>query len=604
MDLRLSELARRYADGETVRQVMTQVLAACDSYGDPAVFIKRVDRDAVLARAAELDAVAPDDRGALHGVPFAVKDNIDVAGMPTTMGMATERPLAERTATAVQRVLDQGAVLIGKTNLDQFATGLVGVRSPYGAPHSVFDDTMISGGSSSGSGVAVAAHLVSFSYGTDTAGSGRVPAAFNNIVGVKPTKGVIPTTGVFPANKSQDCLSVFALSASDGDTVRRIVEGVDGVDPYARPATPVDWTRKDLRIGVPSAASLEFFGDTSAADNYAEACTALTKAGYTLVPFDFDPFAATARLLYESAWVAERTHAMTPWLKASPDPLHPITRKIVEDGLKSSAVDTFDAIYKAAEAKVALDVIWNDIDVMLVPTTPSFYSLAELEAEPILLNKQLGYYTNCVNLLDYAAIAIPAGFRADGLPAGVTLVAPAFTDGALARLGGEVHRLLSPTTGRDCLAVTAQDDPDAEDGRYIDIAVVGAHLTGMPLNHQLTDRGGFLLETVTSSPEFRLYALADTTPPKPGLVRDLESKGAEIALEIWRLPESALGSFLKLIPAPLGLGTIRLSDGRQVNGFICESCAMGQAVDITEYGGWKAYLAATQKRPARGRLMA
>jgi allophanate hydrolase len=593
MDLRLCELARRYAGGETVTDVIKQVLADCDAYSDPAVFIKRLDRADVLARSAELDSIDPADRGRLHGVPFAVKDNIEVVGLPTTMGMAGEQPVAERTATAVQRVLDQGAVLIGKTNLDQFATGLVGVRSPYGAPHSVFDEKMISGGSSSGSGVSVAAHLVSFSYGTDTAGSGRVPAAFNNIVGVKPTKGMVPTTGVFPANKSQDCLSVFALTAKDADMVRGIISGVDGVDPYARDAALVGLPQDSLRIGVPSAASLEFFGDAQAEDNYAAACAALSKAGYTLVPFDFDPFAATARMLYGSAWVAERTHALTPWLDASPDPLHPITREIVEDGLQYSAVDTFDAIYKAAEAKVALDVVWDDIDVMCVPTTPSFYSLAELEAEPIHLNKQLGYYTNCVNLLDYAAIAVPAGFRTDGLPAGVTLVAPAFTDAALARLGGQIHQLLSAATGRDRLTIADQDTPDAADGSYIDIAVVGAHLMGMPLNSQLTERDGVLRETVQTSSEYRLFALADTTPPKPGLVRDPESGGAGIELEIWRLPESTLGGFLKLIPAPLGLGTIILSDGRQVNGFICESRALGNAVDITEYGGWKAYLSKT-----------
>lgn len=593
MDLRISELARRYAGGETVTAIMSQVLADCDAYADPSVFIKRLDKDAVLTRAAELDAIAPKDRGTLHGVPFAVKDNIDVVGLPTTMGMAGEQPVADRTATAVQRVLDQGAVLIGKTNLDQFATGLVGVRSPYGAPHSVFDDTMVSGGSSSGSGVAVAAHLVSFSYGTDTAGSGRVPAAFNNIVGVKPTKGMVPTTGIFPANKSQDCLSVFALSAADADMVRRIIMGVDGLDPYARAAAPVDLPRDTLRIGVPSDASLEFFGDAQAEASYTAACTALTEAGYTLVPFDFDPFAALARMLYGSAWVAERTHALTPWLVTTPDPLHPITRQIVEDGLQYSAVDTFDAIYKAAEAKLSLDVIWNEIDVMCVPTTPSFYSLAELEAEPILLNKQLGYYTNCVNLLDYAAIAVPAGFRADGLPAGLTLVAPAFTDSALGRLGGQIHQLLSPTTGRDRLAITDLDAPDSDDAKFIDLAVVGAHLTGMPLNSQLTERHGHLVETVKTAPDYRLYALADTTPAKPGLVRDPDSNGVGIELEIWRLPESAIGGFLKLIPAPLGLGTITLADGRQVNGFICESRALGTAEDITRFGGWKAYLAAS-----------
>ena len=593
MDLRISELARRYAGGETVTAIMSQVLADCDAYADPSVFIKRLDKDAVLTRAAELDAIAPKDRGTLHGVPFAVKDNIDVVGLPTTMGLAGEQPVADRTATAVQRVLDQGAVLIGKTNLDQFATGLVGVRSPYGAPHSVFDDTMVSGGSSSGSGVAVAAHLVSFSYGTDTAGSGRVPAAFNNIVGVKPTKGMVPTTGIFPANKSQDCLSVFALSAADADMVRRIIMGVDGLDPYARAAAPVDLPRDTLRIGVPSDASLEFFGDAQAEASYTAACAALTEAGYTLVPFDFDPFAALARMLYGSAWVAERTHALTPWLVTTPDPLHPITRQIVEDGLQYSAVDTFDAIYKAAEAKLSLDVIWNEIDVMCVPTTPSFYSLAELEAEPILLNKQLGYYTNCVNLLDYAAIAVPAGFRADGLPAGLTLVAPAFTDSALGRLGGQIHQLLSPTTGRDRLAITDLDAPDSDDAKFIDLAVVGAHLTGMPLNSQLTERHGHLVETVKTAPDYRLYALADTTPAKPGLVRDPDSNGVGIELEIWRLPESAIGGFLKLIPAPLGLGTITLADGRHVNGFICESRALGTAEDITRFGGWKAYLAAS-----------
>jgi allophanate hydrolase len=592
MDLRLSELARRYAGGETVTDVITQVLADCDSYGDPAVFIMRLDKAAVLARAAALDAIPPAHRGRLHGVPFAVKDNIDVAGLPTTMGMAAAQPLAKQTATAVQRALDQGAVLIGKTNLDQFATGLVGVRSPYGAPHSVFDDTMISGGSSSGSGVAVAAHLVSFSYGTDTAGSGRVPAAFNNIVGVKPTKGLIPTTGVFPANKSQDCLSIFALTAADGDAVRQIIMGEDGLDPYARSADAVALPQTGLRIGVPNAASLAFFGDTLAAQNFAAACAEVSGAGHTLVPFDFDPFAAIARMLYGSAWVAERTHALQPWLDAQPDPLHPITRQIVEDGLKYSAVDTFDAIYKAAEAKLALDVIWTEIDAMLVPTTPSFYSLADLAAEPILLNKQLGYYTNCVNLLDYAAIAVPAGFRNDGLPAGVTVVAPAFSDGALARLGGHIHQLLSATTGRDRLAITDQDTPAADEARTIDLAVVGAHLSGMPLNYQLTDRGGFLVEPVKTAQDYRLFALADQTPAKPGLVRDPESKGSGIALEIWRLPEEALGGFLKLIPAPLGLGTITLADGRQVNGFICESRAMGAVVDISEYGGWKAYLAA------------
>lgn len=453
MDLRISELTRRYDGGGAVAQVMAEVLAACDAYGDPAVFISRVAAADVLTRAEALDALSAAERGPLHGIPFAVKDNIDVAGIATTKGLAIAPPAATTTAPAVQRALDAGAVLIGKTNLDQFATGISGVRSPYGAPHSVFDDAMISGGSSSGSGVAVAAHLVTFAFGTDTAGSGRVPAGFNNIVGIKPTKGLLPTTGVFPANKSQDCVSIFALTARDGDLVRRIASGPDGADPFSRTGAPVALPRTGLRIGVPSDASAQFFGDAAAADSFAATCRALRAAGHTLIPFDFGPFAETARLLYGSAWVAERTHALAPWLSATPDALHPITRRIVEDGLKYSAVDTFDAIYKAAEAKARLDPVWHDFDVMLTPTAPTFPSHAELLAEPILANTRLGYYTNFVNLLDYAAIAIPSGFRSDGLPVGVTLVAKAFADDALAELGGRLHALLSPDAGRDRIAI-------------------------------------------------------------------------------------------------------------------------------------------------------
>ncbi|SHH11112.1 allophanate hydrolase [Cognatishimia maritima] len=591
MDLQISRINALYASGEeTVVSLLTKVLANVDSYADKAVFISRVAHNDVLKRAAELDALPPEKRGRLYGVPFAVKDNIEAAGLPTTKGLATPQPIAQRNAPVVQRALDEGAVLIGKTNLDQFATGLVGVRSPYGAPRCVFDDHMVSGGSSSGSGVAVGAHLVSFAFGTDTAGSGRVPAGFNNVVGVKPTKGILSATGVFPANRSQDCVSVFALSVTDGDLVRQISQGVDPEDPYSRSAHQVALPLGKLRIGIPNSSSIEFFGDKEAEREFDRACEALRTQGHDIVPFNFDPFAQTARLLYETAWVSERTHALQPWLNGAEDELHPTTLKIVGGGLQYSAVDAFDAIYKAAAAKQKLASVWDNFDVMLLPTTPTFFSVAELEEEPIKRNSQLGYYTNFVNLLDLAALAIPAGFRADKLPSGVTLVAPAFTDCDLARIGAEFHAYLSPVSGRDKIKIdTSQCIPQCPES-FLDIVVVGAHLEGMSLNKGLTSRGAVFVSAEKTAREYRFYVLSDEK--RPALVYEPGFDGPGIDCEIWRIPKVNIGDFLTTIDPPLGLGSVKLSTGVFRNGFIAEYQAIKGAKDITEFGGWRSFKSA------------
>lgn len=582
MDLRIDRLAASYATGTSPVEVAEWVTAAADA-SDPAVWIAR-DPAHLRARAEALAALAPDARGPLHGVPFAVKDNIDVAGYETTAACPAAAYRPDQSAAAVARLEAAGAMVVGKTNLDQFATGLVGVRSPYGAPRSVFREEMISGGSSSGSAVAVGAHLVSFALGTDTAGSGRVPAAFNGIVGLKPTRGAIPCSGVVPANRSLDCVSVFAGTTADAVRVLDVAAGIDAGDPFSRTGTAKALPAKP-RLGVPAAP--EFFGDAQAEAAFAGALEAV-RQDFEIVPFDFAPLAQTAALLYGSAWVAERTHATR---HVAREAMHPVTREIVAGGDGYSAVDAYDALYRAAAARREAEALWAAFDAILVPTTPTIYSVAAVEADPITLNSRLGTYTNFVNLMDLAAIAVPAGFRADGLPHGVTLIAPAWTDAALAHLGGRLHASLCPEYGRDRTPLAAADAAPDGGGGFVDIAVVGAHLAGMPLNHQLTDRGGVLIETTRTAPGYRLFALAGTVPPKPGLLRDPSVTAGGIELEVWRLSTEAFGAFVEEVPAPLGIGTVTLADGRTVKGFIAEPYGLDGAEDITAMGGWRAYRA-------------
>ncbi|MEM8855556.1 MAG: allophanate hydrolase [Pseudomonadota bacterium] len=587
-DLRIAALRTDYATGATtVAAVMADVLARVAAYDDPAVWIARVPEGEVMARAQALDAVPVAERGALHGVPFAVKDNIDVARMATTMACPDAAFIPAVSAPVVDRLLAAGAVLVGKTNLDQFATGLVGVRSPHGAPRCVFDYNVISGGSSSGSAVAVGAHLVSFSLGTDTAGSGRVPAAFNNIVGVKPTRGAISTRGVFPANRTLDCVSIFAGTTADASAVLEVAAGFDAGDPFSRQPAPQPINATAPVIGVPTDASLTFFGDGLAQEGFADSLLKASAMG-TVVRFDYAPFAEAAALLYGSAYVAERTHAVDA-LGVDRAALHPVTRQILAGGDTFTAVDAFDALYRAAEATRALSGLWDEIDVMMVPTTPTVATVSAVEADPIEINKRLGTYTNFVNLMDLSAVAVPAGFRGDGLPHGVTFIAPAWCDGALSALAGRFHAAASAGYGRDRVALRPDDGADGSGDGTVALAVVGAHLTGEPLNGELTARGARLSRTTRTAGDYRLFALPDTVPAKPGLVRTPGHEGEGIEVEVWQLSAAAFGSFVAAVPPPLGIGTVVLSDGAAVNGFIAEPFAVEGAEDITHHGGWRTY---------------
>ena len=526
----------------------------------------------------------------LYGVPFAIKDNIDLAGIPTTAACAEFAYTPTEHAFVVQRLIDAGAIPIGKTNLDQFATGLVGTRSPYGACRNSFDPEYISGGSSSGSAVAVATGLVSFSLGTDTAGSGRVPAAFNNIVGVKPTRGLLSNRGVLPACRSLDCTAIFALTSDDAERVLRVAAQFDTQDAYARRAPAGAWSfsAASFRFGVPHADQLAFFGNNEAAALFRRAVERLVDLGGKVVELDFEPFLAAARLLYEGPWVSERYAAIETFIEQQPEALFPVTRDIISAGKPALALDAFKAHYRLMEYRRRSERVWQDVDVILTPTAGTIYRIDAVTKDPVRLNSNLGYYTNFMNLLDFGAIAVPAGFQANGLPFGVTLFAPAFADTALATLGDRLHRSADVPAGATELPLPPPVESRPPLAGVVPIAVCGAHLSGLPLNTQLTERGAWLMERARTSANYRLYALAGGVPRRPGLVRDPHA--AAIAVEVWAMPADRVGSFLQLIPAPLGLGKIELADGRWVSGFICEPCGVVGAVDVSSFGGWRAWL--------------
>lgn len=583
--LDLTSLQAAYDSGETPVSVLSRVCSRLEETALNPVWISLVPRETILARAAE---VARGDRAGLplYGVPFAVKDNMDVAGMETTAACPAYAYTAQTTAEVVLRLEEAGAILVGKTNMDQFATGLVGTRSPYGACSSVFNPDYISGGSSAGSAVAVASGLVSFALGTDTAGSGRVPAAFNNLIGLKPTRGFLSTTGVVPACRSLDCVSVFALTASDAHQVFQAARVSAAED------SPAPWLAGPFRFGVPRRDQWEFFGDSEAQALYEASISALEVLGGEAVEFDFQPFQEAAALLYAGPWVAERLAAIQDFFAAHAGDMNPIVRRIIGGASKFTAVDSYLAQYQLEALRRQTSAVWSSADVLLLPTTGTIYTHAEVEAEPVRLNTNLGYYTNFVNLLDMAAVALPAGFRSNGLPFGVSLIGPAGTDTALLAVADRLHRQSGQTLGGlptplDKAAPLAL--PPTPPG-CVRVAVVGAHLSGQPLNKQLTERGAKLVKTTKTATSYRLYALADTVPPKPGLVRSPGFDGPGIEVEVWAMPTPHFGSFVAAIPAPLGIGCVELADGSAVSGFVCEPFALGAAAEITQFGGWRAYL--------------
>jgi allophanate hydrolase len=545
----------------------------------PEVWIARVAPEAVLEAARAVDArIAAGETLPLAGAPFAVKDNLDVAGMPTTAACPDAAYHPPRTATVIARLLEAGAVLIGKTNLDQFATGLVGVRSPFGAPGCVFNREYVSGGSSSGSSVAVAAGLVAFSLGTDTAGSGRVPAAFNHLIGLKPTKGRWSTSGLLPACRSLDCVTVFTRNVADAALVDSIAARYDETDAFSRAPHAGAEIAAAFRLGVPDK-PLEFFGDGDSAALFEASVARLRALGATIVPVDVAPLIDCASLLYQGPWVAERTAAIKA-LNLDPAAMHPVVRRIVEGGEKYSAVDAFEGLYKLKRYERAAEALWRGVDVLLLPTAPTIYKISDVIADPLALNANLGRYTNFVNLLDMSAIALPAGFRANNTGFGVTLIGPAWADAALLSLAARYE---------ECFPMANKPPLDERPRTAITLAVVGAHLQGMPLHHQLASRAARFLGAAKTAPSYKLYAIANSTPPKPALVFD--EAGASIELELYELGLSEFGSFTAEVPPPLAIGTVTLADGTTVKGFVAEPRALKGAEDITHLGGWRAFIA-------------
>lgn len=567
--------------GKTSAQaVMQDTLARLTAYDavQPQVWISRASPDHLIAAAQALDVrIAAGEQLPLAGAPFAVKDNIDVTGFQTTAGCRAFAYRPDEPSGVAELLLEAGAICVGKTNLDQFATGLVGTRSPFGVPRNAYHLDYVSGGSSSGSAVAVAAGLVSFALGTDTAGSGRVPAAFNHLVGLKPTKGRWSTHGLVPACRTLDCITVFTDRVADARLIDGVLAGFDPRDPYSKPLRNRSIGMQ--RIGVPKASQRAWFGDTQSERLFEQALETL-RLHAELIELDIEPLNEAARLLYDGPWVAERTAAIEALLIDDPDAIDPAVRAVVERGFEITAIDSFRGAYRLAEIQRSADQLWDKVDLIAFPTTGTTYRVAEVQAEPIALNSNLGRYTNFVNLLDMAAIAVPAGARANGTGFGITLIGPADSDHGLL-VAAETYLKTAQLPTLPPLDLEGKMDT-------VKLAVVGAHLKDMPLHWQLSSRDAEFVGAFETAATYRLYAMADSVPPKPALVHS--DDGAAIKVEVYELDMAAFGSFVSEVPAPLAIGTVTLADGSSVKGFVAEPRATTGAQDITHLGGWRAFM--------------
>jgi allophanate hydrolase len=596
--LDLASLGHAYRNGEVtpvdVVDASLDTIARTETDG---IWIHLRHADDLRAEARELASrFSPRERPPLYGVPFAVKDSIDVAGVPTTVACPDYAFVPDGSAPVVDALRAAGALFFGKVNLDQFATGLVGVRSPYGVPPNAFDARYVTGGSSSGSAAAVTRGQVAFALATDTAGSGRVPAAFNNVVGLKPSRGLLSTRGLVPACKSLDCMTVIALTCDDARDVAAVACGFDPKDTFSRPvAAGFSWREprptRGARLGVPRREDRATC-DAATERSFGDACARLRAMGYELDEVDMSPFFEAGRLLYDGPWISERLSGLEGFLHDRPESVLPVIRSILADGTRYQATDVFRAMHRLADLRRAVEPVWTRIAALVVPSAPEHPRIDDVLADPVATNKRLGKYTTFANMLDLAAVAVPTGFRDDGLPAGVTLLGRWGRDAVLLALGSALHRFSGLTLGATGWPLPAVEDEPVGSlpESHLAVAVVGAHLTGQPLNHELTDRGGWLWRSTSTAPRYRLFALAGTSPPKPGLVRVADGQGASIAIEVWALPKESVGAFLSGVGAPMAIGTVETKDGRRVHGFLCEPRALEGSRDITDHAGWLAYL--------------
>ena len=596
LPLDIQTLRTAYASGTAPTDIVEEVYRRIKALNDPGIFLLLRDETDVLEEAHALSSEAFPD-SPLWGLPFAIKDNIDAANLTTTAGCPAFAYTAEKDAFVVARLRNAGALLIGKTNLDQFATGLVGTRTPFPIPVNAIDPKIVPGGSSSGSAVAVAHGLVTFSLGTDTAGSGRVPAALNGIVGLKPSLGAVSNGGIVPACRTLDCVSVFALTPDDAFEVFEVAVAHDQDDPYSRvfPSQRRGAIAPHLRVGIPDAASREFFGDQVQEQSFESSKQSLQSLGAEICEIDFRPFYAVAEKLYEGPWVAERLAVIEDLLNDQPTAVHPVTRQVTEVADRFSAKDTFRAMYALRDLASEISKTMISLDMLCVPSVPTFFTRREVDADPIGTNAQLGTYTNFVNLLDMCAITVPVAAREDGLPGSVTLIGSAGTDGALATFAAAIQQKNAPALGATAWPLPPAIQPPSMQLDEIAVVAVGAHMSGLPLNRELTERGGRFLCASQTAPTYRLYKLTDGPPFRPGLVR--HPTGAAIDVEIWALPSASVGAFLAGIPSPLGLGPVMMKDGTCATGFLCEQIATDDAEDITHFGGWRAFLQSLKPDP-------
>lgn len=590
--LTLTSLIRDYQQSRTSpEQVIENIHSLAHDYREHNIWIHLLNTEELAPYLAALKN-KPIAEHPLWGIPFAIKDNIDLAGIPTTAACSDYAYTPEKSAPVVEQLIAAGAIPIGKTNLDQFATGLNGTRSPWGACKNAFDEDYISGGSSSGSAVAVALGMASFSLGTDTAGSGRVPACFNNLVGLKPTRGLLSASGVVPACRTLDCVSIFTHNTEDANQVLRVAEGFDTDDGYSR-SNPYEnqWRQysqqKQLKkIAVIPQADLKFFGQLDYAASYKKTLQTLVEAGVELVELDYAPFAEAAQLLYEGPWLAERYITLESLLRENPNAIFPAVRNIVESAADISATDTFKAFYKLAELKQQCDAQLVECDCLLTPTAGGCFTIEEMLESPIQHNTELGYYTNFMNLLDLTAVAVPTVATENGFPFGITLVAPAFCDRSLLSAAAYLEALFKQQTELGSQELNQRGN--------IDVVVCGAHLSGMPLNWQLTERGGTLKLKTKTAPSYRMFVIEDDKPLRPGLIQD-DQQGHAIEVEVWSIPKAQFGSFVDGIPSPLGIGKVQLANNEYLSGFICEYQATIGAKEISNLKSWRNYVQGLHK---------